>query len=353
MDDTLDRATRALAALQLDEAASLYQSLIDQDDENYEAWIGFAKTLTKQRKTDEAFAAANKCIALDPERWDGYASLGTLSFLIDENDQAIEELKRAVSLNASEPEPLLTLSQVYAEKEEFELAEDSLREGQSLVDQMEEGTEKRAMQAFALHVKTYLLLSRGENDAAFETAQEIIAYKDANPHAACLAYSTLGILSWRDKDMDAAQEYLEQAHELNPYFSRSAATLGQLYYMRQQYDRAVEVLGDAVALNPRTDGAIHYAYGSALAKARRRQEAHEQFKVAIEQGLKGLPKWVARWQLIWLGTVGRTVIIMLGLALVAAWLIWGQPDMSTLTLFGAFAVFLLLRRLFGKKRTKQ
>ena len=42
--------------------------------------------------------------------------------------------------------PLLTLSQVYAEKEEFELAEDSLREGQSLVDQMEEGTEKRAMQ---------------------------------------------------------------------------------------------------------------------------------------------------------------------------------------------------------------
>ena len=119
--------------------------------------------------------------------------------------------------------------------------------------------------------------------------------------------------------------------------------------MRQQYDRAVEVLGDAVALNPRTDGAIHYAYGSALAKARRRQEAHVQFKVAIEQGLKGLPKWVARWQLIWLGTVGRTVIIMLGLALVAAWLIWGQPDMSTLTLFGAFCRILVAQGVFLAK----
>jgi len=345
LDALMARGDEAYRSLRLDDALAAYQQALEVDPTSYEATLGLARTLTRMRRTLEAHAAATRLLQLDPMRWEGHAALGTLHFLTDHYEEARESLRRAEGLAPSEPEPYLTMAQLLADTGDAEGAHAALDQGRALIAATRSGPAREEMEAFALHVETYVLLAEGRDAEARETAQRVIAVRDANPHAATLAYSNLGILAARNRNLDEAIEYLEQAYAMNPHFYRAAGALGQILFVRQRYERAAEVLGHVIEGAATPNGPMHYAYGLALSKLGRRREAQEQFRMALaDGGLRGLTRGMAAWQIVWQSTWGRYAVIGLLLALVAAWIYFAQPNPQTLTFAAIVVVVYAIQR---------
>jgi len=352
-DALLVQANAAYRALQLDEALQAYQRAAELDPCDYEALLGMARTLTRQRRHQEAHAAASRLLDLAPMRWEGHAAVGTLHFLTDHYDEARDELRRAAELGSSEPEPLLTMAQLQADLGDASRAHASLAQGRALTAAHLEGDERVEMEVFALHVETYVLLAEGRDAEAAEVAQRVVGMREANPHAATLAYSNLGILAARSRKLDDAIDYLEQAYAMNPFFHRAAGALGRILFVRQRYERAAEVLGHVVATMPVPDGPTRYAYGLSLANLGRRHEAREQFRRALaDGGLRGVARGMAAWQVVWQSNWGRYVVVGLLLAGLAAWLYWFQPSPQTLTLVALFVAFFGVQRLLKARRRR-
>jgi len=349
-DAWLEVGARAYRDLDLDAAEEAYRCAAQLRPESYDAWLGLARTLARQRRKDEAYATAERLLELAQERFEGHAVLGMMDFLTDQYVSARDHLQRAHALAPEEPEPLLTLAQVSADEGAFERARDELAAGRDLVARLPDQDQRREMEAFALHVETYVLLAEGRDAEAAEVAQSIVGMGDTNRHAATLAYSNLGILEARARNYDQAIDYLEHAYRMNPYFYRVGGALGRLLFVQRRYDRAVEVLGHVVEHMPDPDGPTHYAYGMALARVGRRADAREQFRLARDRGLRGVERALAQWQIVWHSPAGRYAVIALLLAVAAAWLLLVRPQPQTLVLLVVFLAFLFGRRLLQHRR---
>lgn len=346
----LGQAHAAYHALRLDEAAELYQAALAERPEDYDACLGMARTLTRRRDQEGARTYAERCVALDASRFEGYAALGALDFLTDQFDAAIAALTEAVERAPEEPEPHLTLTQVYADLRRFDEANAELERGRAAIRAIAADDDRRQHEAFAYHVETYLRLAEGKDAEARESAQEVIAREADNPHAASLAYSNLGILEARARRYDTAIEYLERAFAMNPSFYRAGGALGRILLVRNRNARAAEVLEQVLETAPRESGSTRYAYALALGRLKRRDESRQQFRLAIEEGLKGADLLMARWQLIWQSRVGRQVLIGLVLLAVLLWVLLGNPSPTTLTFLALLVLILVLQRTVGKRR---
>lgn len=348
-DALLTQAHAAQHALRLDEATELYQAALAARPDDYDACLGLARTLTRRRDQEGARVYAERCVALDPSRWEGYAALGALYFLTDRFDEAIDALQEAIERAPGEPDPHLTLTQVYADLRRFDDAHAEVALGREGIEAIDDDAYRRQMEAFAFHVETYLYLAEGKEPQARESAQEVIAREADNPHATCLAYSNLGILEARARHYDTAIEYLERAFGMNPYFHRAGGALGRILLVRNRNQRAAEVLGQVLETAPPDRGSTRYAYGVALGRLKRRDEAREQFRLALAEGLKGVNALAARWQLIWQSSLGRQAIIGVALLAVLLWVLLGNPSPTTLTFLALLVVILVLQRTVGRR----
>ncbi len=348
--ELMARAAAAYHAMELDEALAVYQQAAEQAPEDYEAHLGIARTRTRMRDRDGALAAAQRCIELDQERPEAYVVQGIVHFLSDELDEAEAALERALALAPGEPEPLLTLSQVYCDREEMERADEALAKARERIAQIADPTERDQLTALAWHTETYRHLMAGDETAATEAAQQVIALQEANPYAACLAYSNLGILETQRRNYTQAIEYLERACEANPHFYRAASTLGRILLMNGQPERAAQVLEQVVAQPDGNSALTRYVYALALARSGRREEAREQYGAALEQGLSGPSLWLARWQRLWLHNGVRWGLIGAALLAVLLWIMLGNPSSQALTLAVMVVMLLVMQRIMGRRR---
>jgi tetratricopeptide (TPR) repeat protein len=351
LDGLLAEARLAYKEIRLSDAAETYEAAVELAPDSYEAHLGLARTYTRMRLQDEARVAAEQCIALDPQRFEGHAALGVLLFLIDDNQEAAEALQEAIRLMPEDPEAHMTLAQVYADLGDNERSRNELNMAYRLVEWIEDEHERQQLLALYWHAATYQRLAAGRTKEAKEAAQEVLALQEANPYAACLAYSNLGIMEAREKHYDLAIEYLQQAYDMNPFFYRAGSALGRLYIMRNQPVRSAEVLEEVLEYTPPGEEAgTRYAYAMALGRSGRGQEALEQYQLALQGGLRGSDRLLARWQTIWLNSASRNIIIMLVLAATLAWVVLAQPSPQTLTFLGLVVVILILQRAYGRRR---
>ena len=348
--ELMEKAASACHDLRLQEALEHYLAAKQLRPEEYEVYQGIARTLTRMRRKDEAVEAAQKCIALDPDRFEGHAALGTLHFLADENQEALSALEHAIELAPRESEPHLTLAQVYADIGRFEDADSELETARDLIDAIEDEQRRQAQLAMAWHAEVYINLSKGDTARAKECAQEAIALKEVNPHAACLAYSNMGILEARARHHKQGIEYLERAYEMNPYFYRAGKALGRLLIVRNQPQRAAEILSQVLEHTPFEKSSTRYAYATALAKLKRRHEALAAYHEALEEGLRGPEKLHARWQTFFLSNLGRYILLGIVMAAILAWITFAKPSPTALTFLGILAVILVLQNTIGKRR---
>ena len=350
LQTALAEAQMAYTELRLQDARSAYEDATVAVPDSYEAHLGLARTLMRMRQQAPAATAAYRCIELDPKRFEGHLAVGVLQFLIDDLVGAQESLGRARELAPEDPEAYITLAQVLADTHEFDTAEEQLADARERIAALPIESDRLALEAMAFHAETYLRLAQGDNARAIEAAHEVIDLRDANPYAACLAYSNLGILSTRAKQYDQAIEYLQNAFEMNPFFYRAGSALGRLLVLRKQPYRAAEILAQVVATAPATNGRDRYAYAVALAKSKQRAEARTQFQQALTEGLTGIDVLTARWQMVWLSEWGRYLVFALVMAGVLAWILVTQPSGQSLVLLPILAVIVFLQWIWNHRR---
>ena len=192
--------------------------------------------------------------------------------------------RRSSSLRRTR-KPTLPCPRSTADQKKTEEAWGIHSQAAELVAAMPESVQRAQMEALSLHVGTYIKLAEGKDAEAIEMAQQVIAYEDVSPYAATLALSNLGIMNARARRYDEAIEYLEHAFQMNPYFYRAGGALGRILIVRGKHARAAEVLGKLVEMNPETEGGTHYAYGMALARTQRREEALQQYQLGPGSGV--------------------------------------------------------------------
>ena len=349
---TMQRADEACRSLQLDEAAKAYERAGALGPDSFEAQLGLARTYARMRRADEAYTAAEKAVSQRPERYEGHAVLGLLHFLTDRLTEAEEELKKALELSPEDPDTHLTLAQTYADLRRFDDAERELEAAQEQVSAIEDEPRCKELLALAAHAEMYLRLAQGKRGQALEKGQEVIELEEANPHAASLAYSNLGIIEARSRHYDQAIDHLSRAYEMNHHFDRAGATLGRLLVLAGQHERAVDVLQQVMAYrsSDSVSGATRYAYAMALSKAGHREKALAQYRRSIEEGLKWPDSLIVRWRLLWLHPWLRYLLIGIVLAGVLAWALITRPSAQALTLFLVAAVLFTLQRFFGRRK---
>jgi tetratricopeptide (TPR) repeat protein len=349
-EELIERARAAYTSLHLAEALQAYQAAQTLQPNSYAAQVGIAQTLLRMRHQDEAIAASEKAIALDPNRFEAYAALGSLYFLADRLDDGIVTLQKAIALAPASPEPHLTLAQTYADQKRFDEARAEINTAREQLETIKDETQRQQVLAITLNAETYLYLEQGKANDAVETAQKALALEEANPYAATLAYSNLGILAARNRRYDEAIEYLEHAYQLNPYLTRVGMALARFLILRNKPARAAEILGHILEEQPASGAPNRYFYAEALAKLGRRAEALPQYRQALAENLTGVESLKARWQLIWLHPLGRAIVIVVAAAAVLAWILLAKPTPQLITFAAILVVILILQRTIGRRR---
>jgi len=346
--DLLEQAQEAYQGLRLDEALECYRAAEAASPRSYKVHLGLCRTLSRMRRVEAAYAAAKKCIDLDPDRFEGYAVLGALHWLTDRNDEAVSVLQRAIDLAPKAPQPHLTLAQVYADMSQLETARAQLDAARDLVVAIKDDDQRNSILALAKHVETYLYLAEGEDKMAMETAQETVDLEDVNPYVASLALSNIGILHARARRYVEAIEYFERAQQMNPFLRQVGGALGRLLLATRRYERAAEVLGETMQYVLQDNGSTRHAYASALAKMGRREEARKQYRQALAEGLSGPVGLTAWWQIFWLSRWGHSGLVVVVAGGVLGWVLLAKPSPTALTLVAVVDVILLLQTRFGR-----
>ncbi len=155
----LRQAKKALRSGDFQRAEQLYREILQKNDEEFEAHLGLSKTLLKQRRLEESFDHAARVIAANPLSAEAHAILGSailatgdfrlsleefrtalnidddqamavaglamIDFYENRNNEAVQGLRRAVSMDPNEPDYVFSLGQAAARAEKYKEGADA------------------------------------------------------------------------------------------------------------------------------------------------------------------------------------------------------------------------------------
>lgn len=158
-EKALHQAQKALRTGDYQRAEQLFREILQKDDSDAEAHLGLSKTLLKQQRLRESFEHAARVIATNPLSAEAHAILGSailatgdfrlsleefrtalniddnqalavaglamIDFYENRNTQAVEKLRRAVSMDEEEPDYVFSLGQAAARAEKYQEAADA------------------------------------------------------------------------------------------------------------------------------------------------------------------------------------------------------------------------------------
>jgi serine/threonine protein kinase/tetratricopeptide (TPR) repeat protein len=227
----------------LDDAASLFKLALAKDPNYALAEAGLAEAywrkyeLTKQTQwADEARKASEAALKLNNKLPEIYVTLGMIDSGTGHDDEAIQNLHRALELDPLNSDAYRGLAQVYQ------------REGR-LSD-----SEATYLQAIAVRPGYWgfhndlggLYFRSGDYADAEKQFQSVVELTPDNARG----YSNLGAVAYAEKRYEAAAEMFEKATAIKPT-SSALSNLGTIYYTLGQYsaaaryyERAIQLSGD-------------------------------------------------------------------------------------------------------------
>ena len=111
-DKARNRAARALRQGEYKVAEKLYRELVDKDERDVDARLGLSYALLKERKLQDAFDEAARAIAYDPSSARAHALVGTALLASGDFRLSVEEFRRALGLNEDEALAIAGLAMV-------------------------------------------------------------------------------------------------------------------------------------------------------------------------------------------------------------------------------------------------
>lgn len=287
--ETLGRADEAAAAYQ--KATALSGEELKEKKDDPRAIAAHADILASQGKPEEALAEYQRAIqraealGLRPDRlaW-LYRSLGSTYLDLERWAEAVEAYERAVALSPGLPTDHSSLGIAYQHLEQYDRAV---------------AAYQKALAILPCDANTHDLLGDlyrklGKVDEALHEYQESVRYAPDD----FTAWHAIGQILEERGQMDEAKAAYEKAVaaaeaylKRNPRDATVTYTLGLMYLLLGDAERAIALLQKALALQPSAEG--HRALGNAYSEAGEYEKALEEYQAALALDPQNVATWVA------------------------------------------------------------
>jgi serine/threonine protein kinase/Flp pilus assembly protein TadD len=263
---------------QNDLALSEFQRALRLDSRNADALQGEAHSYNLAGRTADAEAAYKQAIALRPDYWDGYNSLGLFYDDHGKYDDAIAQLQHAIQLTPDNAQAYSNLAAAYLDSgdpKKVPLAETALKKSIEL---------SPSYPAYAN--LGFLYHARHDYADAAAVTEKALALNDkdfmvwANLAA---AYESMGDLNKAAAAQDREQPLLEQAVQQAPRDATSHARLGLLYAHKKLREKALSQIQTALALAPE-DADVLDNVGETYELLGDRKQAIEYIEKSLQKG---------------------------------------------------------------------
>jgi superkiller protein 3 len=247
------RGERLLVNGQLDEAERVFESAIEENPDDARAWLDLGLTLEARENFSGAMKAYEKAAAIDPDFAEAFNNLGVLQRESGDLESATASLERAATLDPDFTAARFNLGLAY---EDTGRVDDAEREYLATIRQTPGDPVPRINLAMM-----YLDEDRLEDAAAQLRACVPSVRSDV------LLSIAVGEGLRRAGAPEEAIPVLRNALQVagDPPPTELLAELALAHYAVEDFDAAERLMGRAVKQNE-LDPALHYAYGSILAR---------------------------------------------------------------------------------------
>ncbi len=251
----------------IDEAERAYGSAIQADAKHPWAKAGLASILLKRGESDEAARLLQQSLT-DEKSPITHTMLGVALMSLGRDDEAVDSLEAAISLDPGYEEAYFNLAQLRkkADRAEAErLLLKALEADPEYVD---------------AHRELGWLLSESQEDPSPSSEYHIRRSIELKPDDAW-ARIYLGNVLWKRADVSGSIREFERAIQLMPQRSLPLWSLANLYEAKESWNEAEALYERAIQAEP-DDAIAHMNFGRMLKKKGDTAKARDQLRLAVE-----------------------------------------------------------------------
>ena len=256
-------------------AIQQFKKSLWHDPKNAAAYSGLSHIYAMQERFEEALESQQHGVQLKPHMASSHSELGFVWFRKAQSsgnsadfEKALSSYRRAVELEADNPEDWLNIGSIAFELSRLQEAQAAYEKPLSLLPD-----DSRAHLGLA---RVYL--GQDKPQQAANHYQEAIKRNPNLPEA----YHMLGLIAlWKGR-LDEAADNLNAAVSLQPEMAETHYFLGTIYAKLNETERAVQAFQQSISLNPSFDKAYERLAQLYAALNTRLDEALELAKKAVE-----------------------------------------------------------------------
>lgn len=236
----------------LEEAKTLYQELLDEDDSQIDVLHGLAVLFAQQEKYDDALKILDKALSQDNQLAALNNSKGNIYLRLKKIDQAISEYQTAIQKNKNYAIAYNNLGKAYYENQQLDLSAKNYQFALTLNENYGDA-----------HYNLGILYSKlGDHEQAIQHLEKAIAL---NPHRPS-AYGQLAEIYRQKQEYLLSIENYQKRLDYEPENTESYFALGQTYLENGQIDDAIAAFKKTLINQPQHSEANHYLGNATLAK---------------------------------------------------------------------------------------
>jgi tetratricopeptide (TPR) repeat protein len=240
---------------------------------NYEAKVAEGLAYELEVEDDKAQASFHEAISWNPDRWEAHVWLGRMLVRLLHHEDGVAELRRALQLDPSGPEP------------NYELAR-TLPANPESASLLEKAVHERPTYVLALLRLAEVDLELGRLAPARAAADAVVKISPSEP----AAYIVSGRVSLGEAKPDLALQAGQKALSLLSNSARAKLLIADAYAAKGEVDLAIEAYQAAYGLDPsdvtplvRASAACHAAGRDTTARAFGERATHD------------FPQWGPGW----------------------------------------------------------
>ncbi len=250
-----------------DEAMAAYEKAIAVNPDFPDAHSNLGNSLVGKKKYDEAIAHFRKAIAVQPKMANFHFNLGIALFEKGKSQEAINEYLEALRLNPGAADVRNNLSNVYNKEGKYQ---EALEQALIAIQIKPQSPEPHINAAMALS-------SLGRTAEAAKYFDEAIRL---NPDVYLVHHEYGIMLAMQGKLNEALPHFLELVR-LKPDDAASFSNLGNTYAGLKRLDDALNAYHTALRLQP-DDGQTHNNLANVLMEQGKLDEALEHYKISLK-----------------------------------------------------------------------
>ena len=256
-----------------DKAVNFFRESVVLDPKNTNGKLGLSEALTRkgdslleQNQPDLAKAFYTEAVQSNGKNAAAYAGLGEVFDLLDENDKALENYLKALSLDVDLTELYTPIGVLHFQKGDMALADNYL-------------TKALAVSADNAETQLFLGLVRSKQDRTSEAMAAFRRAIELDPTSAEAHYYLGEALDKLDKNAEAIAEY-NKAIQINPKYTEAWFDLGVAYYNGKKYEEAINAYKQTIRLK-NDMGEAHANLADVYRQLNRFEDAISEYRLAV------------------------------------------------------------------------